>query len=182
MVVGWWFSQPGDPGRKSLLGFTRDAEVTHVNQQLLGDWYGRRRAGARGPLARISSTHFSTIAPNAHSRITTVSPTFLVWREGVTPLRWGSGVGFHVMLGQQLWPGMGSETGRMVCLATHPTGLLSCQDRKLSSSRLPGEGREVSADHREGREKQLPFLEGAERARLHPEAAGQVGCLGSWLS
>ncbi|XP_032136249.1 CST complex subunit CTC1 isoform X5 [Sapajus apella] len=126
MVVGWWFSQPGEPGRKHLLGFTRDAGLTQVDQQLLGDWNGRQRTGTRAPPARIASMHFSTIAPNMHCRITTVSPTFLVWREGVTPLRWGVQV-WASLLRQQLWSGVGNETCRVVCLTTHTTGPFSCQ-------------------------------------------------------
>ena len=41
--------------------------------------------------------------------------------------------------------------------------------------RLPGEDRQIPVGHRKECQKQLPFLEGAEHHRLHPEEAGQVG-------
>lgn len=81
----------------------------------------------------------------------------------VIPLRWG-----------QARSKLGSKTGRMVCLASHST-VLSCQNRKLLSSRLLGAGRAVPVGHREECQEQLSVLEGAERGRLHPGAAGQVG-------
>lgn len=93
----------------------------------------------------------------------------------MTPPRWGSGPGLHVVLGEQLWPESGGETCRAVGSTAHPTILSSCQNRKLSSSRLPGAGGEVPVGRRKECQKQLPFLEGAEHDRLHAEEAGQVG-------
>ena len=49
---------------------------------------------------------------------------------GMTPPRWGSGLGLHVVLGEQLWPELGSETCRAVSFTAHPTILSSCQNRK----------------------------------------------------
>lgn len=82
------------------------------------------------------------------------------------------------MLAEQLRPGLGSETCSVVCFTACPTVLSSCQNRKLSSSRLPGAGREVPVGCREECQKHLPFLEGTEHGRLHPEAAGQVSSVG----